>query len=482
MPPTPRLATVKDSVFDRRHVLKTAGFGAAASFFATACSKVAKVSKVAKPSDRVRGVVFMVSDGMSPGVLTLAQAFSQLTRQRGCEWWKLNNAKQVTRGLMDTASANSLVTDSAAASSAWGGGQRVNNGSINFTPAGKPVEPIAALLKRKCRANIGLVTTATVTHATPAGFAASEMQRDDEAQIAAQYLDRADVVLGGGAEFFDKAERLDQRDLRGDFAKAGYSCLGNRGELLAARGARLLGTFSAAHLPFSLDRSHDPALASAVPTLAEMATAALQRFLGDAKPFLLQVEGARIDHAAHLNDCGALLADQLAFDDALGTILPMLAKHPDVLLVVTSDHGNANPGLNGMGASYSESSACFSRIAKCTGTYAKIFTELAAGPEPTPQTLTELVQKYLSVRLREDEAGALSSALRAGEVTEWNRQLVTPGGLLGQMVGNHTGIGWTGTTHTSDPTLVTACGPQAERFGGMVKNSDVFGHLVELLA
>ena len=157
-----------------------------------------------------------------------------------------------------------MVTDSAAASSAWGGGQRVNNGSINVDFSGKEVTPIAAILKKNCNARIGLVTTATVTHATPAGFAASISSRGNENSIAPQYLNRVDVIL-----------------------------------------------------------ADDP-------------------------PFLLQVEGARVDHAAHLNDIAGLLGDQLAFDDALAAMLAMIAGRDDILIVVTSDHGNANPGLNGM--------------------------------------------------------------------------------------------------------------------------------------
>ncbi len=125
------------------------------------------------PANKVRGVVFMVSDGMSPGVMTLAEAYSKLTRKRGTCWWQLFNNKAAVRGLMDNASANSMVTDSAAASSAWGGGQRVNNGAINVTPDGKVVTPIAQILKKNPGMRIGLVTTATVTHATPAGFASS---------------------------------------------------------------------------------------------------------------------------------------------------------------------------------------------------------------------------------------------------------------------------------------------------------------------
>ena len=461
----------------RRDWLKAASLTSAASLLGNAS---ASAETSGTPARKVRGVVFMVSDGMSPGVLTLAEAFSQMTRQRGTRWWSLLNDRTAARGLMDTASANSLVTDSAAASSSWGGGQRVNNGAINVSPSGKAISPIAEILKAK-GARIGLVSTATITHATPAGFASSVDARGDEDGIAPQYLNRVDVILGGGSGHFNAKDRGDKRDLAGEFKTAGYEVVGKRDELLAAKGEKLLGTFTRGHLPFSIDRAQNAAMAAVVPTLTEMAEAALTRFLASDKPFLLQVEGARIDHAAHLNDIGSLLADQLAFDDALANLITLIGNRDDILLVVTSDHGNSNPGLCGMGGSYSESNKTFARIANFKASHERLFAEWAKVQGGTTAKLTALIKQHLDFTLKPEEATALMDIFQKQPVIEWNEQLSKPEGLLGQFAGNHTGIGWTGTTHTSDPTLISAIGPQSDRFTGMVKNSDVFGHLVEML-
>jgi alkaline phosphatase len=465
------------SEIDRRHWLKAATFSGAATLLS---GTQASAEATGTPAGKVRGVVFMVSDGMSPGVLTMAEAYSHLTRKQGTQWWSLLNNRKAARGFMDTASANSMVTDSAAASSAWGGGQRVNNGSINVSPDGKAITPIAAILKQK-GARIGLVSTATITHATPAGFAASVSNRGNEDDIALQYLDRVDVALGGGSGHFNSKDRIDKRDLSGDFQKAGYGFVKTRDGLLAAREEKLLGTFTRGHLPFSLDRDQNPAMAAAVPTLTEMAQAALSRFLASDKPFLLQIEGARIDHAAHLNDIGALLGDQLAFDDALAAVLALIGQREDILVVVTSDHGNSNPGLNGMGSGYSESTERFSRITRMKASHERLFGEWAKIKERTTEQLTPLIKQHLDFTLKAEQATALIEIFEKHPVTEWNEQLSKPEGLLGQFAGNHTGIGWTGTSHTSDPTIVSALGPQSDLFSGMVKNSDVFGHLVEML-
>jgi len=460
----------------RRDWLKTAFLGSTALMTGRELS----AQPDAPAAKKVCGVVLMVSDGMSPGVLTLSEAYSKLTRKRGTQWWQLLNHRGVVGGLMDTASANSMVTDSAAAASAWGGGQRVNNGAINISPAGKEIRPIAAILKEK-NARIGLVTTATVTHATPAGFAASVTTRSNENEIATQYLNRVDVILGGGSIFFDPQKRPDKRDLKGDFIKAGYQFVGDRDSLLASREKKLLGTFTQGHLPYSIDRDHDEKLAADVPSLTEMALAALSRFAADDRPFLLQIEGARIDHAAHLNDIGALLGDQLAFDDALTAVLAVLGNRDDILLVVTSDHGNSNPGLNGIGNAYTDSTRSFERITRMRSSHERIFADWLRLGNADPGQLAELVKSHLNFTLKTDEAQTLHDILAQKSIVEWNHQLSKPEGLLGQFAGNHTGIGWTGTTHTTDPTLISALGPQADRFSGMVLNSDVFGHLVEML-
>jgi alkaline phosphatase len=461
----------------RRDWLKAAALGGVGSLMAR--GELSAETPKSAP-DKVRGVVFLVSDGMSPGVLTLAQSLSLLARKRGTAWWDLINDRSASRGLMDTASASSMVTDSAAAATAWGAGQRVNNGAINFTPDGKELEPIGKLLKKK-GAKIGLVSTATITHATPAGFAAAVKNRSDEMGIAPQYLDRVDVILGGGAPFFNRNEGTGGGTLANDFTGHGYKMMTKRADLLKSKDAKLLGLFANGHLPYTIDRNTSAALTAVVPTLEEMSRAALSRFLEGDAPFLLQIEGARIDHAAHLNDIGGLLWDQLAFDDAVAAVLEMTAGRNDILVVVTSDHGNANPTLNGMGAGYAGSTEAFSRIVQARASHEEVFRYWRTVQDGTLDALTDWVRTQLGFTLKTEEATALLDVLNKRPVIEWNHQLNNPEGLLGQFAGNHNGIGWVGTTHTTDPMLVSARGPQAERFAGMVVNTEIYGHLVEML-
>src|SRR5690606_4267651 len=187
-----------------------------------------------RPSARARNVIVLVSDGMSLGTLALTERHLRRHEGRGTHWLGLYDRPGTRRALMDTASASSPVTDSAAASSAWGCGHKVKNGAINITPDGRPRSPILRLAREAGLAT-GLVSTATITHATPAGFAAQASHRGAEDDIAVQYLDNGiDVLLGGGRRFFDAKGRKDKRDLAGAFAAAGYQVAADRAALRAA--------------------------------------------------------------------------------------------------------------------------------------------------------------------------------------------------------------------------------------------------------
>ncbi|MCS7008968.1 MAG: alkaline phosphatase, partial [Chthoniobacterales bacterium] len=334
--------------FGRREFIKVA-IGGLAGFSAVGFEAREGKSEVLASQSRggafgtkaCKNIIFLVSDGMSAGVLGLAEQFLRMKTGRETNWCRLIRENRCVNGLMDTASLDSLVTDSAAASTAWGSGFRVRNGSINCLPDGTKLTPIAQIAKERGK-RIGVVTTATVTHATPAGFAAITPNRDDEFLIASQYLGLVDVALGGGSYFFLPESRLDRKDLVRSFQEHGYTFVENREQLRAVpqNTSKMLGLFSSSHLPYRIDVEGNDFLVGRIPSLAEMTEIAL-RVLKNSEGFLLQVEGARIDHAAHHNDIATLLREQLEFDQAIGVVLNFVAEYPDTLVIITTDHGNS---------------------------------------------------------------------------------------------------------------------------------------------
>lgn len=481
------------SLLNRRSFLRTGLIGSLvvpASFrlASAAPSSQAEDRRLARESGRAKNVIFLVSDGMSLGTLTLAERHLRRQEGRGTHWLQLYSRPGVRRALMDTSSASSLVTDSAAASSAWGCGFKVANGAINYAPDGRPYDPILRLARASGRST-GLVSTAQITHATPAGFAAQATARSEETEIAVQYLEeQIDVLLGGGVKFFDPALRKDKRDLYAEFASAGYQTARTREQLLAApvqgttRGSasRILGTFADGHVPYTLDHRADATLRAEVPTLAEMSRAALQRLALNPRGFVLQIEGARVDHAAHANDLGGLIFDQLAFDDAVAEVVRFVEGRDDTLVIITSDHGNANPGLNGTGGSfdsrggsYGDTQKCFDRLVQFKQTNSWIIAGLDKDSSFTQ--IRDRVREANGITLLEDEADLLRRALRKDpSPREAYRVRNTPIVTLGQLVANYTSVGWTGTQHTTDYTELAAFGPGSEPIQGLVQNNDLF--------
>src|SRR5690606_8364141 len=171
---------------------------------------------------KAKNIIFMVSDGMSQGTLNIANLYSERILGKTCQWIQLYLDNKVSRGLMDMASASSIVTDSSAASSSWGGGKRVNNGSINIDPNGEQVMPIWQKFKAVGK-KAGCVTTVPITHATPAGFTVSMKSRNDQSAIADEYLRlEYDVLMGGGHQYFSAEYRKDKKNMYRAFAKKGY--------------------------------------------------------------------------------------------------------------------------------------------------------------------------------------------------------------------------------------------------------------------
>lgn len=419
---------------------------------------------------KAKNIIFMVSDGMSVGTLTMAGLLLQRKEGRQSHWLDLFQHEGVRRSLMDTASANSLVTDSAAASSSWGGGFRVNNGSLNVGPDGKEHRPILQKFKAAGKA-VGCVTTVPITHATPAGFCINNNKRGDQSEIALQYLPlKFDVMLGGGQEYFDPAKRKDKRDVFADFRKAGYEVVKDRAGLMAgtAAGARpLLGVFHEDGLPYELDRKQDPALMTRIPSLAEMTSQAISRLRRGPNGFVMQVEAGKVDWAAHANDAGALIYDQIAFDEAVKVALDFASEDKETLVVITTDHGNANPGL----FSGASTNANFDRLQHFKRTNDWVLRNVERSF--TPSRLIEHIEAAQGIAISAEEARILLSHFNGSA----EDGLYNPGKLpfraLAEIQMKYTNVGFGSMDHSGDYVEVTMFGPGSDLLKPFIKNTDL---------
>ncbi|WPQ62678.1 alkaline phosphatase [Chitinophaga sancti] len=419
---------------------------------------------------QAKNIIFMVSDGMSIGTLNMASLLSMRKFGRQCNWIKLYEQQKVVRALMDTASASSLITDSSAASSAWGGGVRVKNGVLNVSENGIHHQTILNKFKAAGKA-VGCVTTVPITHATPAGFCISNSSRGDQAEIALQYLPlKFDIMMGGGLEFFSAEKRKDGRDVLSDFRSNGYKVLRNRTEMINLKeptGTPVLGVFTENGLPFSLDLEQDKELQSSVPTLAEMTKQAIHHLDKNRNGFILQVEGGKVDWAAHANDAGALIYDQLAFDDAIGIAIAFAEKNNDTLVIITTDHGNSNPGLF-YGDAANEN---FDKLQHFKYTNEWILSGVTNSF--TPARLIERIEGAQGIVLSKEDAADLLTHFKDIDAPGLYNPRKLPFKQLAGLQSAHTSIGWGAMDHSADYVELAMFGPGSKSLKPFVRNTDL---------
>lgn len=460
------------SSVSRRRFLQYTGAGALAG--ATA-PLFGQTSAPATPKGQPKNLIFLVSDGMNLGTLSLANHFAEAYKGGSCNWIKLYGSDTpIVRSFAETQSASSLVTDSAAAGSAWSCGRRINNGALNIAPDGEVLTPIYEHAKRAGKAT-GVVTTTRVTHATPASFIVSDEERNAEDRIARKFLDNgySDIILGGGSAHFDPAKRDDGNDLFSAFRSRGYTVLRDRESLMAAAknettGNRWLGTFFESHLPYTIDRDNVPELTEKVPSLAEMMEAALARLSGAPEGFILQVEGGRVDHAGHANDGPAIIQDQLAFDECIALARRFYEANPDTLVIITTDHGTGGCQLNGMGDRYNDTTELFANTRRVKASFE--YLDRLIRKETSPERVREIVGEYCGVDLDSAVAGAIVSDLQSDV-----RYAVS--NRLAPVLFQTTGINFTSNNHTGDLVELVAFGPGAQAIPPYHENYQLTGIL-----
>jgi len=456
--------------------LAASAFFTGAGMIPTGCAT--KKAAIAKNPGDAKNIIFMVSDGMSHGTLTLADLVKRRQFGEVSNWMKLYNSdRNFHRGMMDMASLDSPVTDSSAASSSWGCGHRVNNRSVCMGPEGQKYQPILEVMKGAGK-KTGMVTTARITHATPAGFAANVVHRDMEDKIAEQYLEqRYDLLMGGGSRHFDPARREDGKDLHKAYSEDGYSVVHNKQDMAtASAGKRLLGTFSTVHMPFVIDRMASEELSTTVPNLAEMSETALERLSGHSEGFILQIEGGRIDHGAHDNDAAALIYDQVGFDEAIKVAMDFCDGRDDTLLVITTDHGNANPGLNGAGEDYSETAKRFDRIQNFRQSNHWILDGLDR--ESSVNQVRDRMAHATNLDISREHAAMFQKAIRGELVTPYYLKNEIEA-VLGSILANYLSINFIGTNHTADYVELAAMGPGIEKLDHFTRNTELFDLMLE---
>ncbi|OOZ89538.1 alkaline phosphatase [Bacillus cereus] len=420
-------------------------------------------AKVKKVERKPKNVIIMVMDGTSSTATTLARLYKGKP---------LALDEMVTGGVC-TYSAESAITDSAPAATALATGNKSNSGyvgvlpSIVSSPGLKPMKeedklrPVANVLegaKRTGRAT-GIVATAEIQHATPAGFSAHHVNRKHFDVIAEQQVyQNIDVVLGGGKAALLPKKRKDSEDLVKVIQEKGYDFVETKDELLNSKSNKIWGSFSHNALAFDMDRE---ATNPKQPTLSQMTEKAIQVLSKDKDGFFLFVEGSKPDWAAHVNDPIGMISDVLAFDNAVAEALKFAKKDENTLLIALTDHGNSGISIGNTNTT---------KGYKTKPVHAYI--EPLKKAKMTLEGATEKLKNDLS---NKEEVAALYGLNHLTEGEKEKLKVVQKktdiGPILTTLLANRANIGFTTGGHTGEDVFLYSYGPKKPY--GLIQNTDV---------
>jgi alkaline phosphatase len=421
-------------------------------------------------------VFLFIGDGMGSAQRQLAEAVYQARSADSDEPPKLAMNRLDVTGQTRTASANSLVTDSAAAGTAIACGVKTNNGMIGQDPAGVAHASLAELARQKGM-KVGVLSSVAIDHATPASFYAHQPSRNQYWAIAMQLpKSRFDFFGGGSLIGAIPRARRDREDPFDAITAAGYAVVRSPdpyGKVPPDQPVYYVypDCDGSAAMPLAIDRGRGEG------DLADLTARAIERLDGPAG-FFIMVEGGRIDWAGHDNDTPANVADVLEFDAAVAEALAFATHHPqETLIIVTADHETGGLKLNPPLHPH-----VLDTIGMSAGRLKALVARLVEAKTPVDKAVRTLTAQYGLVDLtpaeRVELAGAYAILLEgkkpgAARQAQYGKHDPVTGTCLA-LVNRRLGVVWTSTSHTAQTVPTTASGPGADRLSGTHDNTDLF--------
>lgn len=305
-----------------------------------ACSAQQKdVNSETNTLKKPKNIILFIGDGTGLGQISASQFFNENPS---------NFDRFPVIGLIKTSASDQLITDSAAGATAFASGIKTYNGAIGVSVDTTAVPTIVEQVSEK-GLSTGLVSTSSITHATPASFYAHTKSRGQEEDIASYLVaSEIDFFAGGGLDFFN--HRIDGKDLIAALRNNGFTIdtsslkktqAKKQGYLLANNG-----------MPKILEGRGD--------FLPAATRLAIEQLSQNEQGFFLMVEGSQIDWGGHANDADYLISELIDFDNAIGVALDFADQNGETLVIVTADHETGGFTLANDGGDYNKIKAVFS--------------------------------------------------------------------------------------------------------------------------
>lgn len=327
------------------------------ALLANACQKSKDTVKVTADSTvsstasaHAKNVIIFIGDGMGVSTVTAARIFDGQSQGKKGEEHALAFEDFDHLALIKTYNTNAQVPDSAGTATAILSGYKTNIGTVNVPPGliearsadvcnPEALPPTLTKSAKAAGKSVGIISTARITHATPAAMYGHTPSRSLEADkdmlgpfegcqsLAAQLVNsKADIVLGGGSKEFTEAQI--------DAFAASHHYATTKDEMMnAPTGRTVRGLFNRSHMSFEADRAE-----TEEPSLAEMTAFAIDRLAKNPDGYVMMIEAGRVDHAHHGTNAYRALRDMQALNEAVKVAKGKTGN--DTLLMVTADHSH----------------------------------------------------------------------------------------------------------------------------------------------
>jgi alkaline phosphatase len=465
-------------------------------------------------------VFFFLGDGMSSTQIQAAEAY--LTTVNGGKATvaedllkpenRLNMSKMPVAGMQTTYDSFALMTDSASAGTAFACGIKTKSSVIGMDgDLSKSYKSIAQLAREQGR-KVGIITSVSLDHATPASYYASVTNRGLMNSIATQMAATGYEFFGGGGLVAPLAPARSgdtANDVWNLLAANGYEVRNTRESIVDLKNnprdkvVCINPTIDGSKaMPYAIDKPADNL------SLAEMTEVAISNLYSrrGGKGFFIMVEGGKIDWACHANDAMATIGDTLDFDNAVGVALKFLEKYPrETLIVVTGDHETGGMSIGHATTAYT---AYYDRLLGQKNSYQHFGENQwpahkaanAAADCSSPNTLessTEMLALMenafglkwadLNAYQKEKLEDAYDKSLCDSNNNSVPENTYLYGGYepiivtITHILNERASIGWTTYSHTGVPVPVFAQGRDADKFSGFYDNTDIAKKLAKLM-
>ncbi len=448
-----------------------------------------------------RYVFLFIGDGMGIPHRQAPEIFLAAREKKPFGHYRMTMNTFPSQGVTTTYANDRFIIGSAASATAISTGYTTNIGFIGMDPELRPVKTVAEMARDRGM-KVGIVSSVSIDHATPAAFYAHQPHRSMYHEIAHDLVNSGFHYFGGGG--FQDPEGKRSKSPKGDALAAakknGYTIVSNRadfmkitpGEKVIACNANLPDGKA---LPYAMDATADDI------SLAEFTARGIE-LLDNPNGFFMMVEGGKIDWASHANDAVAAIYNTLAFDDAVKKAVEFAQKNPDeTLIVVTGDHECGGLTLGFAGTKYESAYDVLKgqKISfKVFESMVKEYREKNAG-KASFDDFFPLIEQYFGLKMAGDDHMALQDyelkSLKDAFVRSMAGLREKGRGEDYLMYGDYeplavkvthilnqkAGLAWTSYSHTGAPVTTSAMGVGNAVFNGYYHQSELGKKLMSAL-